>query len=388
MENEGGVWSPESGGERTNGIELAENTLIGPILFPPRPRPWNNTPQSLYNEETTENRPVVCAEHVLSPLIARRRPGAVLESMAILNFFIKLVSRVFMPELSKNMATEGAFNFTDPDAAPGEIDLSRFIHVEDNGSDVTIVSFAGMAVLFAGMPQFEFRNMLKEDRNNYNLVFLRDPYRTCYFRQPNGDSDGANFYSELVNQTLEKLGSTYNVAIGASAGGLVAFYVSSRAKIDQIIAFSPCFPAEVYLGLRNQLRVYFNLRQLLREPGAFAEVFLVTVAAQLAWRRLQGMLAGRVLPDVTQLYLATQPAPPRATIFYGERSLPDADQATRHIGVGNITVKPLDTGRHNCAAYLKKKGLLGKTILAEINAGLAARGPMAVSSAETAEQPL
>lgn len=291
--------------------------------------------------------------------------------MAILNFLVKLVSRIFMPELSRNMEVEGTFDFSEEDAA-GQ-DLSRFIHVEDNGSDITIVSFAGMAVLFAGMPQFEFRNMLKEDRNNYNLVFLRDPYRTCYFRQPNGQADGIEFYSELVNQTLERLGSSYNVAIGASAGGLVAFYVSSRARIQQIITFSPCFPPEVYLGLPNQLKVYFNIPHLLREPTAYAEVFLVTAAAQLVWRKMRGLVAGRKIPDITQVYLDTKPVPPRATIFYGARSLPDADQARRHVGVGNITTKALDTGRHNCAAYLKKQGLLGKTILAEIDAGLAAR---------------
>jgi hypothetical protein len=305
---------------------------------------------------------------VVNPVLFPKR-----DFMAILNYLVKLVTRTFMPELSRNMEAEGAFDFADPQSAQGTIDLSRFIHVEDNGSDVTIVSFAGMAVLFAGMPQFEFRYMLKKDRNNYNLVFLRDPYRSCYCREPNGGPDGANFYANLVNQTLEKLGSTYNVAIGASAGGLVAFYISSRANIHQIITFSPCFPAEVYLDPWNQLKVYFNIRQLLREPSAYAEVVLVTLGTQIVWRKMQGLIAGRTLPDVTQLYLETQPAPPRATIFYGERSLPDADQAHRHIGVGNITVKPLDTGRHNCAAYLMKRGLLGKTILAEIDAGLAAR---------------
>lgn len=294
--------------------------------------------------------------------------------MAIINAAIKFLSRVFMPELSKNMEAEGTFEFT---GELSEQDLSRFIQVEDNGSDVTIISFAGMAVLFAGMPQFEFRNMLKEDRNNYNLVFLRDPYRTCYFRQPDGSPNGVEFYAKLVDDTLAKLGSTYNVAIGASAGGLVAFYVSTRAQIHQIVAFSPCFPAEVYLGWRNQLKVYFNLPQLIREPGAFAEVFLVTLAAQLVWRRMRGLVPGRKLPSVTELYLATRPEPPRATIFHGARCIPDADQGRRHVGVGNITVKPLDTGRHNCAAYLKKKGILGKTILAEIDAGLAERAARA-----------
>ena len=125
---------------------------------------------------------------VVNPVLFPKR-----DFMAILNYLVKLVTRTFMPELSRNMESEGTFDFTDPQSTQGAVDLSRFIQVEDNGSDVTIISFAGMAVLFAGMPQFEFRNMLKEDRNNYNLIFLRDPYGTGYFRQHNGGGNGADF---------------------------------------------------------------------------------------------------------------------------------------------------------------------------------------------------
>ena len=291
--------------------------------------------------------------------------------MAILNSMIKLLSRIFLPSLAKSMAEEGTFDFTSPDGE-GTFDRSKFIQVEDKGSDVTIVSFAGAAVLFAGMPQFEFRKMLNENENNYNLVFVRDPRRSAYFEHPKGGPGGIEFYMPLVNETLEELGSSYNVALGASAGGAGAFYVSSFANIHQIVAFAPGFPPVVYTKPMTQLRTYFNIRKLLAEPAAYAEVVLVTIAAQLVMLKVNRLLDGVRMPDITQCYLDVEPVPPRATIFYGERCLPDRLQAMYHKDISSITIKAIDSGRHNCAADLKKRGILGKTILEEIEMGRAA----------------
>jgi len=291
--------------------------------------------------------------------------------MAILNFFIKLASRIFMPGLARNMAAEGTFDFTGPDGAGCDFDRSQFIQVEDNGSDVTIVSFAGAAVLFAGLPQFEFRQMLKENDNNYNLVFVRDPRRSAYFEHPRGGPGGIEFYMPLINETLEQLGSTYNVALGASAGGAGAFYVSTFARIHQIITFAPIFPPEVYIGPAVQFRAYFDFKKLFTEPLAYAEVVLIILAAHLVIWKVQRVHGKENIPDFTQLYLDVKPAPPRATIFYGDRCPPDCAQAEHHRGVPGIHLKPIESGRHNCAADLKKRGILGKTILAEIDAGLA-----------------
>jgi hypothetical protein len=289
--------------------------------------------------------------------------------MAILNFFIKLASRIFMPTLAKNMAEEGTFDFTESGAPGSELDRSEFIQVEDNGSDVTIVSFAGAAVLFAGLPQFEFRQMLKENDNNYNLVFVRDPRRSAYFEHPNGGPGGIEFYMPLVNETLEALGSTYNVALGASAGGAGAFYVSAFTRIHQIIAFAPVFPPELYIDPWNQLKSYFDLKKLLTEPAAYAEVVLIILAAHLIIWKVHRVHGKDNVPNITQSYLDVTPQPPRATIFYGERCVQDRAQAMYHKDIPTIHLRPVDSGRHNCAGDLKKKGLLGKTILAEIDAG-------------------
>tara|TARA_R110001592_G_scaffold37183_1_gene124196 strand:- start:146 stop:1075 length:930 start_codon:yes stop_codon:yes gene_type:complete len=292
--------------------------------------------------------------------------------MAIRDFILKLVSRIFMPGLAKSMAEEGSFNFRSPDGSAGDFDRSPFIQVEDNGSDVTIVSFAGAAVLFAGLPQFEFRQMLKENDNNYNLVFVRDPRRSAYFEHPQGGPGGIDFYMPLVNETLEKLGSKYNVALGASAGGAGAFYVSSFARIDQIITFAPVFPPKLYIDPVNQVKSYFNLKKLFTEPMAYAEVVLIILAAHLVIWKIYRVHGKDNMPDITQCYLDVKPVPPRATIFYGERCLQDQAQAMYHKDIPTIHLRPIDSSRHNCAADLKKKGMLGKTILAEIDAGLTA----------------
>jgi len=63
---------------------------------------------------------------------------------------------VFMPGAASAIKTEGQFSMTDHGHA-GTLEPSTYIDVEDNGADVTLVSFAGMAVLYAAMPKFEFK---------------------------------------------------------------------------------------------------------------------------------------------------------------------------------------------------------------------------------------
>ncbi len=293
------------------------------------------------------------------------------ESSVIRNFLIKLISRLFMPGIAKEMEREGQFDFQKR-GPEEEYDYSQYIQVEDNGSDVTIVSFAGMAVLFAGMPQFEFRHMLKRAAKGCNLVFVRDLRRAGYCQAPDGTPTGLDFYERIVGDALKQLGSKYNIAMGASAGGAGAFYVSSRLPIHQIITFSPGFPPEVYFNRRTQLSTYFNLWRLIREPAAYFEVLLVTVGGMYVYHRACKLLGEKGIPDITGDYLKIKPAPPRATIFYGERCVPDRNQALLHRDIPQVTIRPVDTGRHNCAGFLRKQGQLVAVLTEEIEAGLSA----------------
>lgn len=288
----------------------------------------------------------------------------------IFNWFLRAAARVFLPSIAKEMEREGQLDFRDKPKG-GEYDLSDYLRVEDNGSDVTIFSFAGMAVLFAGMPQFEFRKMLVGNGKKYNLVFLRDIHRAAYTLAPDGTNRGWEFFPRIVKETMEQLGSKYNVAMGASAGGAGAFYNCAYIPFNQVVTFSPGFPQDIYINGRVFWQALFDIKKLFREPAAYFEVLMVVLGARYVWRRLCRINGHDQIPDITAGYLAAKPKPPRATIFYGMRCAPDTEQAMRLKDIPSIKLVPVNSGRHNCAADLKKQGLLAKAIADEIEAGVA-----------------
>lgn len=293
------------------------------------------------------------------------------ETPVIFNAFLRFAARLFMPGIAREMAREGQMDFR-KQGADREYDLGNYIRVEDNGSDTTIIAFAGMAVLFAGMPQFEFRSILKKAGQGCNLIFVRDTRRAGYCEAPDGTPTGLQFYERIIREALDQLGSKYNIALGASAGGAGAFYVSSRLPIHQIITFSPGFPPEVYFAPATQLHTYFGLWRLIREPMAYFEVLLVTLAGLYIYRRAKQLRGEEGIPDIMGDYLRMKPEPPRATIFYGERCRPDSNQARMFQHVPQIHLRPVPTGRHNCAGVLKHLGTLESSIAEEIEAGLSA----------------
>jgi len=282
--------------------------------------------------------------------------------------FVRYAGRLLVPEVMRSMEQERVVpGGEDVSFAPAEVPLSYYLEIEDNGSDVTIFSFAGMAVLFAGMPKFEFRNLLQTSKKTYNFVFVRDPHRACYFQAPDGSNRGQEFFECIVSEAKAKLGSTYNVALGASGGGWEAFFLGCKLQFQQIIAFAPGFPPEVYLSIGSQLRTYFDLPKLVRHPSAYLEMVLVALGAKYVNRRVQRL--GIVeFPDLLELYRQTDPKP-RATIFYGTHCRPDRMTAL-HAAKEGIITRGIDSQRHNCAADLKARGLLGKSILEEIEIGL------------------
>ncbi len=288
----------------------------------------------------------------------QRKPHGLLARL--LNATAKLLTRIVMPGLAKDMAREGHFDFRDP--VTGAFDRANFVEVEDNGADVTIISFAGMAVLWAGMPKFEFRKVLNETGIAANHIFVRDTQRACYFLGPDGAANGLDFYCNLLNDELRKLGSRYHIAVGASVGGAGAFYCSSILPVHQIVTFSPAFPQQVYLDPATRRRVFLDWRKLLRDPAAYFELVMVCLGASYVWRKVVRVLGEEHVPDVTAAYLGSQPVPPPAVIFYGRRALPDRVQAEMHDHIPTITTIGLDSGRHNCAGDLKKAGTLSETL--------------------------
>jgi hypothetical protein len=224
------------------------------------------------------------------------------------------------------------------------------------------------------MPRFEFRKLLVEGGHNYNLVFFRDLRRMGYRVTPEGKLGGYEYYEELIHSLKAKLGSKYHVSMGASSGGSAAFYFGSRCGVDQIVAFAPAFPHTCYTSLKSQLQNYFDIPKLFTDPSAYFEVVLVTLGAVIGFRRIAHAVRGvDLVTSQLNAFMGASPRP-RATIFYGRRCRPDTKQAKRFAETPGVKLIPVDSGRHNCAADLKKQGGLATAILSEIEEGLRKAG--------------
>lgn len=290
----------------------------------------------------------------------------------IAHHLYKWLASTFVPDVAKNMDKEGTFNFGKNE----EIDLKANPHVliEDRGSDVTVFSFAGMAVLFAGLPAFEFKKLLHEQGDDFNLVFFRDVSRSAYTMTPDGKEGGPEFYRAEVERVMRELGSKYNVSIGASAGGAMAFYMAMSTGMDQIVTFSPVLHRDVYTDPRFAAYNLFNLPKLVTEPQAYAEVSLMTLAALALKRKVQAEYKTRLWRNVSQFYCDMEESRPHATVYYGKRCMSDTVTAKRIEHLDEVRIVPVDTGRHNCAAILKRDKIMGDSILNEIKRVMKERG--------------
>ena len=269
---------------------------------------------------------------------------------------------VFMPGAASAIKTEEQFSLKDH-SNTGTLDPSTYIDVDDNGADITLISFAGMAVLYSAMPQFEFKSMLQEGGGSYNFVFVRDIFRSSYRLAPDGSSDGIAFYQKVVREALESLGAKYTIAIGMSGGAEAAFRISGAAPIDRIIAFNPAFPMEHHGSWSNIGLVLLDLKKLVTEPSAYLETLFVTLGTCYLWRRNRRLIGYEdpKLPLQDYLHRATP-----AVLFYSRRCLPDKRQALALKDVPSITLVPLESKRHNCLVEMKKKGIAGKFFGEEI----------------------
>lgn len=259
--------------------------------------------------------------------------------------------RRFMPGIAAALEEENQFGRIDGPESDS-VDPSLYLQVENNGSDTTIVAFAGMAVLYAAMPKFEFKKML-EETGRYNFVFVRDVYRTSYRRAPDASGDGIAFYERAVADALLRIGAQRNIAIGMSGGGEAAFRISGASPIHQVVAFNPSFPLARYSSLNNLMRVLLNCRTLVREPAVYLEVLLVTLGARYLHKRNCRLLGDEDLERPLGDYLR-RAAP--AVLIYSTRFHPDSTQALALKDVPSITLVPVESARHNCLVDLKKQG--------------------------------
>ncbi|MDX9975601.1 MAG: hypothetical protein RBU21_21640 [FCB group bacterium] len=273
------------------------------------------------------------------------------------DFVYRLAVRLFLPHLHESLKQEDA-------ASVFKAGAPEYAVVEDRGSDKTIFSFAGAAMLYAGMPAFEFRKMLRDVAEDYNLVFYRDVYRMLYHVGPQGQPDGLAFYQADIRRIADTLGSRHNVSIGASAGAGAAVYFGTQCGFNKILSFNQPLPTGVWSDLSAQFGNYCNIKKLAQYPGEYAENALISLAA--TW--MQGQLRRAGIQDGWDPFAlyASAPQRPPMTVFYGARCNCDSRNAERLRSIPEAKLVPLPIGLHNCATHLKRQNTLAETIRAEL----------------------
>jgi len=290
----------------------------------------------------------------------------------LLRPLVRLVVRVLFPGIAQSLEQEGQFDLHKHPGALGDVDVSRHLDVENNGSDTTLICFAGMAVLYAAMPKFEFRKTLAGTGGTYNYVWVRDIYRSYYDLAPDGSPNGLAFYAHIIGDALERLGATHNIAIGASGGGAAAFAFSGLLPIHQIITFNPAFPINEYGSWKNLRGILFNISKLIWQPKAYVEVLFVALGVRFLYWRSRRTAGIENMMNPLECYCRKNP-PARATVFFSTNSLPDARQILQFHNLPTVAVIPIVSERHNCMAELKQRGELGSIIHAAIQNGMPVR---------------
>ncbi len=265
---------------------------------------------------------------------------------------------LIMPDLAKQMQAEGLFDKPATDAVP------EYMVVEDNGADITIFSFSGFDVLYAGFARFEFQRVLKQIGCRANLVFIRDPNRMGFHVTPDNQPNGLSFFENEINRVKEQLGAKHNIAVGSSSGGSAALWFATRCGFDEAVIFGAALTAEGFCKPAHVCATLLNLRQLLREPSGYFEMLLVTAGAWWGRKPLLKRFGADGLMNPLAAYREAHPHAPRITYYYGARAFTDAWHARMMAAFDRVRLVPLPTGRHNTPAFLKERGQLGMALQA------------------------
>ena len=276
---------------------------------------------------------------------------------SIKNFGYRFGMRVFMPDLAQQMEQEGMLDLP----KEGETPKVEYMKVEDNGADLTIFAFSGLDVMFAGLARYEFQKVLRDLNLKANFVFLRDVHRMGFQLTPDGQPGGPAFYIAEIQRTMAELGSTRNIAIGSSIGGSVAFSYGCTAGMDELVLFGAALNLDGFCAPGMVRKCLFDVRQLFREPRAYAELLIVTLAAGWAKKSLSEKVGVENLSMPLDAY-AKAVKKPAITVMYGATAWPDVGQAAVIQDYPRTRLVPLPTGRHNTPAFLKARGELSKYI--------------------------
>lgn len=269
------------------------------------------------------------------------------------NFGYRLAMRIFVPDLARNMQAEGMLDLPREGDAPN----TDYMKVEDNGADITIWSFSGLDVLYAGLPRFEFQRVLRSLGIKANFVFLRDMQRMAFQLKPDGTPGGPDFYAADIRKTMAQLGAKRNIGIGSSIGAGAALAFGTAAGMDELILFGAVFNFDGFSAPGMVRKTLFDGRKLFTEPRAYAEQLVVALAARWARKNFAKRLGVENVMRPVDMYRDAEHQP-SITLIYGETSHADVAQALLLGEQPRVRLVPLPTGRHNAPGFLKARGQL------------------------------
>lgn len=112
-----------------------------------------------------------------------------------------------------------------------------FYKIDNLDSDTLIVSFAGRARMFGGIPRFEFVNFLNKRFNDISRHFYIDNHCNSYH---NGLHEITNNIDETVDYLKNEIKNYKNVIfIGVSSGGYASILFGSLLNVKYVLAFIP-----------------------------------------------------------------------------------------------------------------------------------------------------
>lgn len=252
-------------------------------------------------------------------------------------------------------------------------DPGQVIEIRQRGSEVTVVSFAGIAALHGGMVNFEFTELLRKLAWEPNVVFVRDPLCACYHLRPDGTKGGLDYYADEVARAVASTGAKHVVAIGTSIGGMAALNFGTRLGFEQVIAFSPTWPPERYMLDRSLAARWKRIKLLFREPAVFVERMMLAQMAYVSARRLLRTVGKKGILDLED-ELSRAKTLPRISMLHGRGCEPDVATADAIERITGAEIVALPTSMHNSSAHLKRTGELVPVILDRVEACMRERG--------------
>ena len=143
-----------------------------------------------------------------------------------------------------------------------------FIKGTSQNNTELIISFAGNAVVYGGVPQLEFVNSLNKIYPKCDKLFYLDKTSRVYI-------NGIQTISKSIEETTQYISSKIKdykkvCFIGTSAGGYASILYGSLLNIDYVLAFKPQTNLEIRKNIFDKDNIkYINLKNYINNKTKY-----------------------------------------------------------------------------------------------------------------------